>query len=103
MPRGEEFVVLGASGYGALSSATRGLLGRVARASHGSIDGRQLCATFSTCVTMLTGHVLHAAERRAGVMHQVSLFSSSVASSQANNTPSGRDDISSAAAATRAA
>jgi hypothetical protein len=91
--KGEELVVLGATCYGTLSKDTRAFIKRVALASNGAVDERELRAEVSCAVTLLNGHVLFAAERRAGVVHE-SAWSSVVSemSSQAPSTTQSRDE-----------
>ena len=116
---GEEFVVAGLTSFGALSKETKELLKRVARHSEGRVTQRDLEGQLGCAAFLMTGHVIYAAERRAGVIHSRNTFcassspplapapssatavsdaissssSSSVTLSQISQQPSGRDSV----------
>jgi hypothetical protein len=88
---GEELVVLGATGYGALSDQSAHFLKRVAAASGGRFRACELREKFSCVAALMTGHVLYAAERRAGVVHASSLSSQAPQSSSRREAQTGAD------------
>jgi hypothetical protein len=94
---GEEFVVAGATSFGALSKDTKEFLKRVAKHSEGRVTTRELEVQLGCSVFLMTGHVIFAAERRAGVIHSKSVRTASSSSlTQIPQEQSGRVSVSEA-------
>ena len=78
--------------HGKLSVETKEFLGRVAAASAGRVDRKELQARLSVAAILYTAQVIVSAERRMGVVHRNTVLSSDVStSSQATSTTQGRD------------
>jgi hypothetical protein len=90
---GEELVVLGMTGYGALSDQSQQFCRRVATASGGLVRAYEMREKLSCVAALMTGHVLYAAERRAGVVH-----ASTPVFSQAPQSSSRRENMSTSSA-----
>jgi hypothetical protein len=65
----EAWLVFGCTSYGAIHKEAKSFLEKAAKASEGRTTAKELCSAISCSVAMMTGHVLFAAERRAGVVH----------------------------------
>jgi hypothetical protein len=73
---GEEFVVAGATAFGAISPELRTLLSRAASFSDGLIATRDLVTQLSRSVALTSGVVIAAAERRIGIIARSSVVAS---------------------------
>jgi hypothetical protein len=68
---GEEFVVAGATAFGAISPDLRKLLSRAASFSDGLVSTHDLVSQLSQSVALTSGAVIAAAERRIGIVSRV--------------------------------